>query len=108
MAAEASAEEKDVASDETSSGEEEEIYTLNDLKSIDDFHRGVLFASGYAKFRELKDRMGVTFLLIEHRLEIALKYTDYVYAMASGMVVSEGKPESVMADPQVIEAYLGG
>ena len=68
----------------------------------------VLAHEVFARFRELKDKLGITFLLIEHRLEIALQYTDYVYAMANGVVVSEGVPERVMADPEVINAYLGG
>lgn len=61
----------------------------------------------FGRFKELKESLGLTFLLIEHRLEIALKYTDYVYAMAGGVVVSEGEPERVMSDPKMIEAYLG-
>ncbi|HID04998.1 MAG TPA: ABC transporter ATP-binding protein, partial [Aigarchaeota archaeon] len=39
--------------------------------------------------------------------EIALKYTDYVYALANGKLVAEGRPEAVMADSRVIESYLG-
>ena len=62
----------------------------------------------FKRFRELRDRLGVTFFLVEHRLEIALRYTDYVYAMANGLVVAEGVPETVMVNPQVVEAYLGG
>lgn len=62
----------------------------------------------FKRFRELRDRLGVTFFLVEHRLEIALRYTDYVYAMANGLVVAEGVPERVMVNPQVVEAYLGG
>ena len=57
---------------------------------------------------EIKTGLGLTFLIIEHRLEIALQYVDYVYAMASGSVVSHGKGEEVMSDPNVIESYLGG
>ncbi|MDH5441259.1 MAG: ABC transporter ATP-binding protein, partial [Candidatus Bathyarchaeota archaeon] len=33
---------------------------------------------------------------------------DYVYAMASGKIVSEGKPDEVLSNPIVIESYLGG
>jgi len=57
---------------------------------------------------EIKTSFGLTFLIIEHRLDIALQYVDYVYAMANGSVISQGKGEEVMNDPKVIEGYLGG
>ena len=61
----------------------------------------------FEHMQNLRDRLGITFLIIEHRLEIALRYTDYVYALANGKLVAEGKPEIVMADARVIESYLG-
>lgn len=57
---------------------------------------------------EMKKELGVTFFVIEHRLDLILPYVDYVYAMARGRIVSEGKPEDVLSDPIVIEQYLGG
>jgi branched-chain amino acid transport system ATP-binding protein len=61
----------------------------------------------FGRIVKLRDDLGVTFLIVEHRLEIALSYVDTVTAMALGKVVAAGKPELVMADPKVIEAYLG-
>jgi len=62
----------------------------------------------FAKLVSLRTDLGITFFIIEHRLDVALKYIDTVVAMAFGKVLAEGKPEVVMADPRLIEAYLGG
>ena len=61
----------------------------------------------FGRILNLRDELGVTFLIVEHRLEIALSYVDTVTAMAQGRVIAGGKPELVMTDPGVIEAYLG-
>jgi branched-chain amino acid transport system ATP-binding protein len=62
----------------------------------------------FERLAEIKTNFGITFLIIEHRLDIALQYVDYVYAMANGAVISHGRGEEVMNDPKVIEGYLGG
>ena len=56
----------------------------------------------------LKEERGITFFIIEHRLDIAMQYVDYVYAMARGRVIAHGSPEEVVSNPAVIESYLGG
>ncbi len=54
---------------------------------------------------ELRKR-GISFLLVEHRLDIILKYVDYVYVMAAGKLIAEGQEEEILNNPEVVEVYL--
>lgn len=58
--------------------------------------------------RRAVEELGVTILTVEHRLDIALKYVDHVYAMHRGRIIASGSPEEVINSPLVIESYLGG
>jgi len=66
----------------------------------------VLSHSLLEKFVELK-RKGISFLIVEHRLDIVLKYTDYIYVMAGGRVIAEGMERDILNNPKVVEVYLG-
>lgn len=61
----------------------------------------------FSTIERLSTELGVTFLIIEHRLDIALGYVDHVIAMAYGKIVATGSPDEVISDPRVIESYLG-
>ena len=56
---------------------------------------------------KLRDELNITFLVIEHRLEVAAQYADWVFAMDRGKLVCEGRAEEVFEDPRVITSYLG-
>lgn len=52
-------------------------------------------------------QQGLTFLVVEHRIDIAAPFADYVYAMNLGTLISQGPPDQVLSDPKVIEVYIG-
>jgi branched-chain amino acid transport system ATP-binding protein len=58
------------------------------------------------KLRELSG-MGISFLIVEHRLDLVLEYVDRVYVMAGGKIVAEGKGKEILENPEVTEVYLG-
>jgi ABC-type branched-subunit amino acid transport system ATPase component len=56
--------------------------------------------------KSLRDE-GRTVLFVEHDMDMVRDISDWVVVMAQGRVVAEGPPDAVMADPRVIDAYLG-
>jgi branched-chain amino acid transport system ATP-binding protein len=56
--------------------------------------------------REIKAQ-GVTILLVEHDMSLVMDISDYITVMNFGKKISEGMPEQIKNDPEVIKAYLG-
>ncbi len=57
--------------------------------------------------KDLREQ-GMTVLFVEHDMDMVRDIADWAIVMAQGAIVAEGPPAAVMANPAVIDAYLGG
>lgn len=60
------------------------------------------------RIRELNREKGVTFVIVEHDIDLVMNLCDRVIVMNEGTDLAVGPPEVIQQDERVLEAYLGG
>lgn len=60
----------------------------------------------FEKILELRSR-GLSFLIIEHNVDVLMDFADYVYVLHRGEIVARGKPEEILESKRVLEVYFG-
>lgn len=61
----------------------------------------------FERIETLRQKKGLSFFIIEHRLDLLFDFAHWVYVMDKGRIIVEGKPEKVSASPAFYQAYLG-
>ena len=61
-----------------------------------------------ALIERIKSRRDKTILLVEHKIDMVMALSDSIAVLKDGVLIADGAPEAVSADPEVQAAYFGG
>jgi ABC-type branched-subunit amino acid transport system ATPase component/ABC-type branched-subunit amino acid transport system permease subunit len=81
-----------------------------DLLLLDEASAGLTPDEAHAlgdRFQALRDELGLTLVVIEHHVPLIAGTCDYCYCLESGALIAEGTPAEVVAQPRVVESFLG-
>lgn len=53
------------------------------------------------------NEQGITFLIIEHNMDVIMSLCDHVWVLAEGRNLADDKPQTIQSNPKVLDAYLG-
>ena len=81
-----------------------------DLLLLDEASAGLTPDEAHAlgdRFQALRDELGLTLVVIEHHVPLIARTCDYCYCLESGALIAQGTPAEVVAQPRVVESFLG-
>ncbi|QEX16583.1 ABC transporter ATP-binding protein [Hypericibacter terrae] len=64
-------------------------------------------ADAMAMIRRIKEKHGLTVLVIEHVMSALMDLCQRIIVLHHGMKIAEGTPQAIARDPRVLDAYLG-
>ena len=60
-----------------------------------------------ALIRDVRDKLRLTVLLVEHHMNLVMSISDWVVALNFGKRIAQGAPAEVRSHPELVRAYLG-